>query len=333
MLSWVSVGSVRRRKDMRANREGTSRIGPGRRGWCVVGILASFAALGAGCDGRKGPNVPAYAGPSDQDQAAAANWCARLKECDLFFFASRYDDDATCVADALAPLAAAMQTPDTGVTDASLLACLNARAAASCESILLGLPTAECTLVPGTRATGAQCYADAQCASLMCLRSSTTVNCGVCSSGKASGEACTADADCEGLLYCVNGVCGELGVVGSACASAGDCVGALRCASNVCAAPLALDAPCTGDADCGLEASCVAGLCQQDQLVGLGETCGSIDGGGRAQCAGLPVCGSGHCVLPPSVGQSCTTDGPDCADQARCTYGVCRQFDASLCPN
>jgi hypothetical protein len=296
-------------------------------------MLASFAALGVACESRKCSNVPAPSGPSAQDESAATTWCARLQGCDPFYFAGRYDDDAACVADALEPFVTALQTPDTGETDAHLLACLNARAAASCESIFLGLPTGECTPVAGTRATGAQCYADAQCASLICSIGIAIPTCGVCSSGKASGAACSADVDCEGLLYCVNGVCGELRGLASACASNADCVGAFTCVSNVCAAPLALGAACTGDADCGLEASCVAGICQQDQLVELGETCGPIGGGGYAQCAGQPVCGGGRCVLPPSVGQNCTANGPACTGQDRCIYGVCTRFDASLCPN
>ena len=318
---------------MSANREETGRSGPGKRGWCVVGVLASFAAWGVGCEDRKCSNEPAPGGPSAQDELAAATWCARLKECDLFYFASRYDDEAACAADALSPFATALRIPDTGATDAHSLACLNARAAASCESIFFGLPTAECIPGAGARANGAPCFADGQCASLICLIGIGTPTCGVCSVGAASGAACGADADCEGLLYCVNGVCGELGALASTCTSSSDCVGALMCASKVCAAPLALGARCTGDAECGLEASCVAGICQQDQLVGLGEACGPIDGGGHAQCAGQPVCSSGRCVLPPSVGQNCTTDGPDCAGQARCISGVCTQVDARLCPN
>jgi hypothetical protein len=306
-------------------------MGSGKPG-CAA-ILAALAGLGAGCDGSSVSKQPADAGPSVQAESAAAAYCARLKACDVFYFASRYDDDAGCVASSLQPFYSASQTSDTGVTEAYLLACLNARAAASCETIYYGLPMAECAPVAGTRSAGAQCYVDGQCANLRCVASSATVACGTCRTGQARGAACAADADCEGLLYCVNGVCGDLGVLAAPCAASSDCIGALGCLAGVCAMPLPVGAFCTDDADCGPEAGCVAGLCQLDQLVALGEACGPLDGGGYAQCAGQPVCSGSLCVLLPSVGQSCTTSGPDCAGRARCISGVCSPFDASLCPN
>ncbi len=270
-------------------------------------------------------------GGAGQDDALAAALCAHLKECDPWYFALYYDDDAACIATELGSLDRVSRIPDFGQTTDSSRACMTALTQASCETVSLGLPVPECASVPGTRATGVSCYANGQCASLNCVATSATATCGTCRTGKTRGGSCTQAADCEGTLKCVNYACGDPGLVGASCGTSTDCVGALMCVSGRCAAPLAIGQACTSTTACGLEASCVAGTCQQDALVALGATCGARSDGSWAQCAGKGVCSGSRCVTPPSVGQSCSTSGPSCAESGRCTGGVCAAYDPTVC--
>jgi hypothetical protein len=109
-------------------------------------------------------------------------------------------------------------------------------------------------------------------------------------------------------------------------------VGALMCVSSRCVAPLALGVSCTSTTECGMEASCVSGVCKQDSLVPVGTSCGTNSDGSYNQCAGLGTCSSGRCVLPPSVGQTCSSSGVACTDSAHCTSSVCVAFNPGLCP-
>lgn len=198
---------------------------------------------------------------------------------------------------------------------------------------------------------GGSCTFDSDCASgLYCANVSGSTY--QCEPVVKTGQSCAGGATCESGAFCdSNGTCVAVGGSGASCNTDSECQHGLVCGANgTCAQPAlgALGATC--DPNVSLSCNTNLGLlcdlntnkCIDNQLPGLGDTCGVMQVGGQTVynffCSGGASCimasgsSSGTCVAVAADGAACNaTNGPDCGINAACVNGTCTVADSTTC--
>lgn len=156
-------------------------------------------------------------------------------------------------------------------------------------------------IVPGALANGAPCYANAQCASSVCLVAKGNT-CGTCQPQPQAGDSC-ANVGCGRNLNCPVAamVCEVLGQSGAACDRGNPCAAGFSCvgANNAMmiqgkcqAAAGSVDAPCDPKQQVMPGCDVAKGLtcnntlnCVATTLAQTGGSCGKQPDGSFVQCA------------------------------------------------
>lgn len=238
-------------------------------------------------------------------------------------------------------------------------ACIDALATAtSCVAFSTALTQCDPLFYPrSTAAPGEPCSVDVDCANGYCLLS-TSPACegGHCVAWADPGTPCARSRECAPGLGCNGGTCAPPGGAGMGCADDVACVEGLFCDMGACAPPHADAVGCGDDFGC-VDALVCNGTCQ----VGLARdaSCGGGIGFGFPICAVGTTCVIGHCrqrapmggtchvnedcpydsgqcfhgtcVARPTIGDACTSTGPQCIFSA-CIAGVCSQLDVGQGP-
>jgi hypothetical protein len=202
--------------------------------------------------------------------------------------------------------------PQSGITAASLNACVAKYQALKCDD-----PLPNCDFHGGL-ADGMRCAAPQQCASSVCretfdIDAGVDTGCGVCAPKIPTGMPCDAldvcaddNATCVGLTTTTAGTCTLRAAEGGDC-SAARCGGNLLCVQGKCAAPKAMNDTCIANAQCSSGLSCVMGKCNTP--IATGSDC--PDGKGCAadsacdpatkKCVKVAFAGSNASCNPPLV--------------------------------
>jgi hypothetical protein len=252
-----------------------------------------------------------------------------------------------------------LEADGTGTTVAATNACAAALAGESCDAYFDGPPAAACAVAMGTRAAGAGCITNAQCASSFCAQP-PDLQCGLCAPTPQSGDSCAATGDC-GYLACgsKSNVCVPYGTAGVACDKDHPCHSTFTCVGSgggvmgtckvsktqvgdACEDAATLVADCNHDL--GLRCDDTTFKCVTYQYATAGQACGKLNGG-KTLCTGGSECeipkgmSAGFCVAAAADGAACDTKaGPPCLRPAKCitggagTAGVCKIQDAASCP-
>lgn len=283
----------------------------------------ALLVLAAAC----GDNVPAIPFESYATARRHAE-CERQVRCGLFATIDACEAYTYLIPDH--SLEAAIADGRVVYSEAAALRCTNALAAITCDG-----GTAEARDEPevcagvfrGTRATGASCAFDAECASQRCMQAvcdPSTCCPGMCveQSTGAIGSSCALDRDCNIGAYCaLDHTCHALGKTGESCFRDSQCAAALGCVATtnpgVCG-PLAPTGAACPDGKCALIGErCDATMkCVADGLPG--SSC-SRD----SDCSPTGYCSAGSCADLPHAGMPCTSR---CSGDAWCdvTTQMCR---------
>ena len=302
---------------------------------CAPGLLCSAQSLcvaprlpGAAC----GPTAPCRApllcfggsclsfAAAEQSacQAFAGAFCARLSACSSQLLAAVYGTQAVCAERLALSCQLGAGARDVPRSPLGIAGCSEALAAASCNALLDNALPPACSTLPGLRADGAACGADAQCQSTRCARSSDGP-CGVCRALAAANEPCRAASDCYvGLVCSADGACRAPAAQGQACDATH---------------------PCSWDRDscdrslglwCGTSRSCEPWrLASSTQACGLNGDVLSVCTAG-AQCS--DAARGGMCLGPLADGAACGANAAPCLVPARCSAGRCAIDDPAVCP-
>lgn len=265
----------------------------------------------------------------------AAVTCASHFTCSSFGMRLQYEDAAACVAGTVPLCLAGLRAPGNATTAADLSACTAAFASLkSCADYYAGRFLAPC-FPPGTRANGAPCRSEAQCASNFCSRSA---NCGQCADAPGVGSPCAFGLCGLGLL-CIQNQCVVPRRPGEACdAKLLACAYPFPCLNGVCAIPVS-----TAGAACdprvsftcnhaqGFNCDADSKTCISVGFAGPGMPCGKVNGVDTYRRAG-GLCVKGQCVAPVADGAACDFwNGPPCLPDSNCVGGVCKLDDPSAC--
>lgn len=340
----------------------------------AVVIATAFALLAsaAGCG---------KTGSSDADAGTAAASCAALASarCALRSMCSSatggatattaavgasvirtYGDMQTCVAQETLACTSSLAAPDTGWTIAGIDKCVSAFATYSCQDFFDNNPPGDCA-PKGSRANGAECTFNAQCASAYCQGTKSDV-CGTCADPPGAGADCS-DSTCGHNQTCLTSMdtCAAVVSMNGACDGTHPCDNALACvgatatAMGTCRpAAATIGASCGGtmpgcDTTLGLYCAGSAGAktCTAMTFAHDGQPCGLLSDGSRVGCVAgecytaTGTAGSGDMgACKASVGAPAACDtvlGPSCLAPARCVVpdngsaGTCATPDATMC--
>ncbi|HZS37289.1 MAG TPA: hypothetical protein VFF06_10695 [Polyangia bacterium] len=294
-----------------------------------------------------------------QDVAQAR--CAKRASCsDGGSIVMIFGDQQTCLQREQLACMLQSQAPGVNAAPLALEACAIAFEQVTCADFFATRIPAACPAV-GTRAMGAPCAYDPQCASGYCGASKTAV-CGACAAPPVAGAPCVS-SNCARGFQCPprTFTCADVPLQGMPCdLSAMPCGADLACVSVNGAAPtcepaLGLGAPCGGalgncDTTRGLVCDGISAstrACRPLPFLGDGKPCGILPNGTIASCAAggcygdagvAPVGESGACKANAADGQPCdATLGPECVHPARCivtggsTAGICTLPSPASC--
>jgi len=178
-----------------------------------------------------------------------------------------------------------------------------------------------------TRACGATCQADSNCA----LNTDGCLKCtgGVCTKPTGCGASCIANSDCvvQGCTKCVRGQC-VVGGCNSICYWTPDCVGQGNCTqcfgrfepgaygvcTASCGAPCGDNSQCNGTlTNCG---QCLNGTCSASEQCGIG--CQNDAG-----CAGnCHRCVGGVCIKNATCGEACDVNSTCYQTNPKCMFCI-----------
>jgi hypothetical protein len=357
-----------------------------------VVVLALWPACGGGSDGGASPDAAlggedaaladAEAADLGEDSAPASRgghpggpvvapgcahtvkYCEKMNECMPFYVRVAFGDVATCGERVKMMCTDDAMAPGSGITEASIEACAESLAKATCDDVL-GNRLGACSF-RGSLPDGSKCGANGQCASGLCRkdpdRAVPASFCGTCAPRGAAGEPCRKDEneDCQNGLVCApNLTCVAPGRAGEKCDSTSKpCLMNLYCTTaQTCAFRVAVGEPCTSSNDyddpCDRSngAFCHPGIheCIQIGTARPGERCGLAPPGatapvlcapgGFAAASCIPEAGglapdgsvlSGVCGAVKQDGEPCETSA-NCIEPATCVRGICYVPASSTC--
>ncbi|MEO7331433.1 MAG: hypothetical protein ABI193_22850 [Minicystis sp.] len=292
--------------------------------------------------------------------AFATARCQKLDDCTNDTGVNiRFGNATICAARYKISCVKGLQAGGTGTTVAATNACAGALAGESCDDFFDGPPAAECAVAMGTRAAGAGCITNAQCASTFCAQP-PDVSCGFCAPTPGVGDSCSATGDC-GNLVCgkSSNLCESYGTAGVSCDKDHPCHSSFTCVGSgggvkgtcqlspthvgdACEDASTLAPDCNHDL--GLRCDNVTSHCVVYTYAAAGGSCGKINNGktlctGGAECEIPKGMSAGICSAPAADGAACDTKaGPPCLRPAKCvtggsgSAGICTIQDAASCP-
>jgi hypothetical protein len=334
------------------------RVRPTSSRW--PGLLALLLACG-----------PSPGEPIEGEDGADAP--ATLAEACTDLFARLVAHDERCIGVAPAPAdagayvdscVAIVESPGSTLTIADVSACAGRLADEACDAYQIHpdcLGEGGDLLYPnhdrpGTRAPGAACMAQVQCASGHC--SATGGECGQCQRARARGESCSEPFDlcvvgeciaglcdlggtkpgegcidygdeCQSDLYCrrtdpdeIAGICTARGAAGESCDAMRPCAAGLYCGADGCSEQVADGGACPAEPDGCASGFCVDAVCGRP-AAGLAEGADCTSG----YCRPALACADNVCTVPDGapLGDACL-DG-ECAAglhcEKTCTFGDC----------
>ena len=312
--------------------------GPGGAGGDPTGGTSGSSGMGGGSS--DGGTAPPIATPDP----ARVKWCsdgtkmdcAKLQACFPGVLKISYGDLATCQTRAVLACAGQPAIPGSTITPAMQAACLQARMNQSCDDYYNDVALPACQF-KGSRALGASCVADEQCATGNC-DAVPGQKCGACAAFLAAGAACTSGGTCGSGLFCLGGVCAALGKAGSTCSANQPCGYGLFCNAGTCAPqaaeggtcdPAADDVVCSDAKDLVCDPATMK--CLVSKYVATGEVCNQTTfcPGGHGCAVASATATMGTCKPLAQQGETCTRNLP-CVDPFAClitsanaTSGTC----------
>src|SRR5579863_3402609 len=228
-------------------------------------VLAIALVASGGCSSSSSKSTDAAPDAASIEQACsdlAQVECAKRMTCTGGDSVTRvFGTMENCVARELLSCTNGLSAPQTGNTPGLVESCAAAFASYACADFFNNNPPAPC-VAAGSRATGAACAFNGQCASSYCqgLKNSS---CGTCQAPPSPGASCTS----------------------SSCWHGQSCVGT----TMMCTADGALNGSCDAGDPCGYGLTCVGavaststpGTCQA-----AGEATGAACGGTMLGCDG-----------------------------------------------
>jgi hypothetical protein len=299
---------------------------------------------GPGSEGGGGPVSDSGLTTDEACSTAGSALCGKIDSCSHFLLQENFGDVATCARRFALSCKAQLEAPDMPVGPDFVQACYAAMGASTCADYFAGVLPPACRPQPvGTRAVGAACISNWQCANDSCRKTAAS-DCGTCAALAKAGESCAA-ADCEPGLFCnSNHYCHPYGATGTPCNGEHPCRYPLTCKANACAAADPLGGACTTSPQTcdlwhGQICNPVSKTCQNVVQVQPGGTCGLLTDGTANACTAGASCKrasttatSGMCLAPAADGQACdATNGPFCSFPATCASGACALPDATTC--
>ena len=289
-----------------------------------------------GCGGDADPL------PSEREVAACRELlsatCEQVERCGAPLFEAFEGDLERCITARLDHCVRQF-LPGSRVAAEDVERCASEVAARSCGAAIRSLTgqAALCESIPGERALGEACDADAQCESGFCDQETVTA-CGMCVAAPGAGDSCVDGDQCAPGFQCAAGGCIPLHDVGEACGQTARCFADLQCSTaRTCAATIPLGGTCDPFQalnPCGFSNFCnEQTLVCEPMLVGS-TTCGRTGDGRLVMCeAGLTcklVGTNGNCIPVPGEGEACAVNvrGPQCANGLTCEAGVCVALQA-----
>ncbi len=332
------------------------------RGAVLLLVVCAACSTPSSSDGGTDGGGSAIEAACAVDATAA---CETFERCERGGAATLYGSLAACVEALKAQCVTAFSAPGVQRTLTQLAACSAARASESCTDVFDNIPPAACTPPAGTRAMGAPCVFNSQCASTWCALGHDA--CGTCAPLPVPGTDCSNQAcgqglqclsriedggvalRCQAIVTAVGGTCDHY----TPCGEGLSCVGSLlfadagvraegTCLSAGADAGVACDPRSRTAPGCvsqvGLFCSSASLTCEADTPVAAGEACGAFDGGvARGICTLGASCLGGVCVSPVALGAACDLDlGPLCQRPLRCvtdggSTGSCFALDPVMC--
>ena len=294
-----------------------------RRRWFATVWVSLVSVLG--CGGGSSVSIDEF-----QSQALDA-LCGRAVRC------GQYPDLAACDGATFSKLQV-ISDVQAGVTrydGKEAASCLAALRTSACTNSQLSVLADSCNSVfQGTRAAGASCFIDEECASGNCNTTTClgTANCcaGQCEATVPVGGDCSAaGAACVDSAFCMTGAspatCVARIAIGQPCVGFDVCVVGALCQADpatgamTCKTPPAQGQPCTTFCDDSRNyCDPTSGTCVP--RLALGATCSASSSGCvvYANCTGTPP----TCVTRSSVGGPCSSP-IDCIGGISCPNGVC----------
>ncbi len=271
--------------------------------------------------------------------AGTQKYCERFNECAPYYIGLEFGTVAKCTERLTLSCLDAVMAPGTGLDGSTMAACTAALATASCDDLVNRNITA-CNF-KGTRATGAACGADEQCATGRCAK--TTGACGTCADPAADGAVCAFDEDCApGRLCNEDDRCVVPAAAQAVCSSARPCRHGFDCIAGTCQpAAMAVGGACAGGTGCSLPHGLYCAgtnMCASIPLGAPGAAC-------RDSAAAPAYCAAGSCVLAQTGdmgtcfafaadGAACGAANDnelDCQAPALCVSGVCTRVNSATC--
>jgi hypothetical protein len=330
---------------------GAAGTGGGMAGSSAAGTGGGMAGAGSGGAGTAGTGVAGAgtagtgAGGSADPNAACTPldaYCQKINECAPLAITLVYGDLAGCKARLKLSCVAQIKLADNGLTPASITACANAVATATCDDLLYrNIPACA---PKGSRLAGAACGTGSQCTSTYCA--ATTATCGICAGLAPAGGDCTVDDDCKPQLVCGGlGLCVTPGGAGAACDDNTPCRYGYYCSGGTCAAARTTPgAPCTESGSCEILKGlfCNGTVCARILTAQPGDACGVVGGTSVAACAAGDCISSdpvndpnsGTCTSLAGDGEACgsaVSTGVDCESPSTCTNGRCALPNGTTC--
>jgi hypothetical protein len=305
---------------------------------CVLAALVSVFFAMPGC--HSGSSDDAASGGCSE---FASTVCAKTAACSPLELRLTYGDEATCVRRTELSCAPFADLPGTSWTPAKLNSCAQAYAAAACSTPVDSIP--ECTLMPGSLATGAKCASSTQCATVYCNLAGVPLpvvdggsSCGTCEVPSVPPLQCGDAGACVAPELCLSdgtgGVrCRRLSQEGEGCGAQVPCGGGLACIASVCAHPKPAGASCVEPGECDLSQSllCINSTCQMPTWVEPGSPCRAPDqlcSGGACVGGGIDATSPATCMAWAADGSPCDeVKGPPCLLPAICLAGKCQMLD------
>ena len=300
----------------------------------TVAAVVSTAGLVAACSGKTdGSGGGGSSACDDYFQSEFGNVCPgndMPPASDLAGFQARFD---TLCNEAIA-------LPGSGITEASLEACVSAIQAQGCS--LSEETDGACSFDTGTLANGATCFSGSQCQSGVCTTGLTPAGggaapaCGTCVAATPAGQPCSSGPCAPGLACSANSdgtsTCAAVTTSGAGgpCGAA-QCATGLYCKGGTCVTNLAAGAACTAGDICAPPLVCplvsaaggTSSTCQN--AVQAGGACGTSQ-----DCAPNLACSS---TSHQCVAVAWVAAGQPCSETALCLVGGCRGNGTSgTCP-
>ena len=277
----------------------------------------------------------------------AADYCARIGECDPGVYAFLSGGDDTICQARLRPRCSQSLTIDGALATADKAGeCGKAIRATTCEALLSGHLPDSCN-PPGARAEGASCSTPLQCTTTRCTGSD--MMCGTCVPRLKLGEPCQSSSQCQEGLLCNSagsgtGTCGTFAQLGQPCGNGSTCLPTLFCdnggqSSGTCAARRNAGEACTRNTDCdslkmlSCETASKKCVAYTINYVDVGAPCPTAASTSfnickrDAHCVTTTVTGGGTttaCVAASPSGQPCNGVDNACAAGLSCTNNVCQ---------